>query len=104
MTRLITLALAGALLAGCDDNPIYLWYPDTAAPWETVDGTYWPDSSSISLLKSKTGFETVEECRKWARWWASKNKDDAFIRGSYICAIGPAHDQEHQGHYRLKVK
>jgi hypothetical protein len=64
------------------------WWPETAAPWETVDAFYYPNKSNLYLVQEQGGLESVDACRDWVRGAAFANGDPEMTRGDYECGIG----------------
>ena len=86
---LVGVLLGGWGLLGDPKNDVAnLFWPDTPAPWETVDAVYYPNRSDLSFYEREAGFENLDECRDWAVGLALQNSDDGMRVGDYECGFG----------------
>ena len=65
-----------------------LFWSESNAPWETVDAFYYPDASNLFIHEEMTGFESVDDCRRWARQMAWQDGDPEMRRSDYECGVG----------------
>ena len=78
-----------------------LFWPEDAAPWETVDVFYYPDARDPSRFETATGLASREQCRDWAYAAAARNRDPELAQGDYECGIGRVDKFESVTVYRL---
>lgn len=64
------------------------WWPESSAPWETVDAVYYPDKGNLMTSKGQAGLDDVQACRDWVRSEAYTNGDPTLERGDYECGLG----------------
>ena len=83
----VAAGIGGALYLGRDNAMNMIW-PNSAAPWETVDAFYYPDRSKLSGGESQLGLSSVESCRSWAHQTAATLGDPSLTRGYYECGVG----------------
>ena len=65
------------------------FWPDSAAPWESVDAFYYPDRSDLTESQAVRGLKDVDACRGAVNSMAYLANDPAISRGDYECGIGP---------------
>lgn len=80
------------------------FWPEAPAPWESVDGFYYPDSSNLLISESALGLANVEACRTWARASANRINDLAFDQSTYECGVGFKEFAGKLRIYRLTVR
>lgn len=105
MPFLIVLALALWALIGSPSRDIAnLFWSSSAAPWERIDGYYYPSRTNLSRHEVVRGFASVEDCRAWARMMARRNDDSSFSRSDYECGIGEISEMGGMQIYRITVR
>lgn len=86
---LVFVGLFGWVLLGEPTRDLAnLFWPDAPAPWETVDGVYYPDRYDLSFYEEKVGFADLEECRDWVASRAFSLGDRGIRLGDYECGFG----------------
>ncbi len=63
------------------------FWPEDAAPWETVDAFYYPNRNDLSDFRKVSGLQSVDECRDAVSSMAATYNDSSFTRGDYECGI-----------------
>lgn len=105
MPLLIAVALIAWVVFGNPKKNLAEWFwPQDAAPWESVDGFYYPDRNDLTQDVSSTGHQSVDECRAWVNDIAAGYNDPGLIRGDYECAVGKTRTIGDIGVYRLTVR
>jgi hypothetical protein len=90
MMKLLVPALIATWLAWGSlkqDAAKQLW-PDSAAPWETVDAIYYPSRNDLMVYRRMTDLASVDACRLWVRDIAASMGDPGISRGDYECGVG----------------
>ncbi len=64
------------------------FWPNSPAPWETVDAFYYPDRGDLLSYENARGFATLDECRDWVLSQARLNGDPRILNGDYECGFG----------------
>jgi hypothetical protein len=99
------LALVAWFLFGDPPKSVANWFwPNSAAPWETVDAFYYPDRSDLGSFQSRRGLNTVQECRDWVYSVAESRGDDYLTRGDYECGVDLLEIYRGLSVYRLTVR
>lgn len=80
------------------------FWPDEAAPWETVDAYYYPDRTDLTRHIATPGFSSVSKCQTWVHAEAAHRGDAGLTRGDYECGIGQAPSQYGLNVYRATVR
>jgi hypothetical protein len=82
MPLLIVLAAIAWIYFGEPSATLAHWFwPDSAAPWETVDAFYYPSRQDLSKFGMAERLESVMACQDWVLGRASMNGDPDLIRG-----------------------
>jgi len=63
-------------------------YPAENAPWETVDGYYFPDKLNPIVVRTVFGLKGVAECRAAMAQMARSYGQVGFFKDDYECAVG----------------
>lgn len=103
----ILLILVGAAwwFFGDPARDVAKWFwPEEAAPWETVDGYYYPDRTDLTRHVAHTGFSSVDDCRAWIYAEAERQKDAGLARGDYECGVGKMRSEYGLNVYRATVR
>ncbi len=74
-------------LSACSKPADWFW-PENAAPWESVDAYYYPDRNNLSIDSRAYDLKTIDECRDWVSMTAEKYNDANLDRGDYECGVG----------------
>ncbi len=86
------LILIGVILWAVFGSPkkdvANLIWPDSPAPWETVDAFYYPNRHNLSTFETVRGLASLDGCRAWVRGAAAVRGDHGVVRGDYECGIG----------------
>jgi len=102
--RLILMAIVGAgvwFSLGEPKKQVANWlYPDEAAPWEKVDGFFYPNKHDLS----DPSLATVAACRDWAAYQADEGGDAFSQRSDYECGVGKSEQWNDLHVYRLIAK
>jgi len=90
MMRVVLMIAAAFTLTGCNpkNEVASLFWPESPAPWETVDAYYYPDADRMWELERLEGFATVSACKVWAWDQAMVRGDTMMKRGAYECGFG----------------
>ncbi|RWF20532.1 hypothetical protein [Mesorhizobium sp.] len=64
------------------------WWPETSAPWETVDAFFYPDRNNLYLVQEQDGLKSLQACRDWVSAAAYANGDPTMSRSDYECGLG----------------
>jgi hypothetical protein len=80
------------------------FYEFEAAPWETVDAFFYPDSNDLTQYQKQTGFNSVDECRDWVFSMAQQINDASMLRSDYECGIEIIDQLYDLSIYRTTVK
>jgi hypothetical protein len=69
-----------------------LFWPQSEAPWESVDAFFYPDKGNRIEAKVQRGLDSVQACRQWV----DQQVATAAGRGAidYRCAVGADFDAE----------
>jgi hypothetical protein len=104
--RWIILVATGAwFLLGSPAKDVANWFwPESAAPWETVDAVYYPNRSDLGDFLSQRSLTSVQECRNWAYSIAASRGDPNLIRGDYECGVEQIDSFGGLSVYRLTVR
>lgn len=100
MRYLITL-LTVLIIGGCSIEDMF--FPETAAPWETVDAYYYPNKNDLTISIKSSGHPTVDDCRRWVEGQAKRDYDPKLLRSDYECGVGLVEYYGPVGIYRLTV-
>ena len=65
-----------------------LVWGETPAPWEAVDGVFYPARADLSQYVKVDGFRDLEACRQWVDGQARIHGDPSILLGDYECAFG----------------
>ncbi len=108
MLRALTILaiIAGAVwwALSISKNTLAGWFwPDDAAPWETVDAYFYPNRSDLTVHLERSGLASVTECRAWVQREAEKRQDAQMLRGDYECAVGRLQSSYGMNVYRLTI-
>src|SRR3990167_1073093 len=68
------------------------FWPEDAAPWETVDAFFYPNREDLALNDAVYGLSDLASCQRWARDQAMKYQDPLFQRTDYECGVGKVDD------------
>lgn len=74
------------------------------APWEEVDGFYYPDRSNLAVSRSAFDLSSLEACRSWAYSVAASEGDPNMLRGDYECGVGGMRSEYGFNVYRITVR
>lgn len=70
----------------------YAFWPNSPAPWEDIEGYYYPDRESqyhrFGRYTRREGFASVEDCRRWAMSLAERLDREQQRSAAYSCAWG----------------
>lgn len=90
MPWIVVAAIGLWFFFGTPAKTVADWFwPESAAPWETVDAFYYPNRSDLAGgFLSQTGLTSVEDCRAWVYSAAASNEDPNLVSGDYECGIG----------------
>lgn len=80
------------------------WWPEAAAPWETVDAFFYPDRNNLSLVDQQSGLASVDACRDWVNQAAYAHGDPDMQRSDWECGLGEPTDWNGLSVYRGTVK
>lgn len=65
------------------------WYwPNDAAPWESVDAFYYPNKADLGTVREQHGLADVQSCRDWVNAQAYADGDPTMTRSDYECGLG----------------
>lgn len=81
-----------------------LFWKEGPAPWETVDGFYYPDRDNLGQFETAKGFANLQGCRDWVSSRAAQFNDPALARGDYECGVGKPTPMGPLNLYRLTVR
>ncbi|WP_141245827.1 hypothetical protein [Mesorhizobium sp. WSM3862] len=70
------------------------WWPNDAAPWETVDAFYYPNVGDLSIVQQKHGLKDVQACRDWVSAAAYIARDPMMTHSDYECGLGKPKDYQ----------
>lgn len=105
---LIAIALIWLLFSTSKEEIANILYSSNAAPWETIDGFYYPNNADLTEDVRRYGFDTLEDCRDWVYDIADEYKDPDMTRSDYECAIGKIDNPRMQAYgvnvYRLTLR
>lgn len=68
------------------------FWPDSVAPWESVDGFFYPNRNNLAEHIEQFGLADVSACQTWARNQAIELRDPDMLGSDYECGIGNAED------------
>ena len=80
------------------------WWADRPAPWEQVDGYYYPDNSDLTVYSTASDLLSLQGCRDWAYSLAAMNNDPFMTRGDYECGAGKQESSFGMNVYRITVQ
>ncbi len=103
MFRIIfILALGAWIIAGDPQKNIAdtLW-ADSSAPWEKVDGFYYPAKDNHNQFERKLRMKSSKECKDWAIERATAHKDEKFAKSEFECKVGMS---DKTNKYRVVIK
>lgn len=101
---ILLLAASAWFFFGDPPRTIANWFwPDDAAPWETVDAFYYPSSADLSQHVERHGLANVQECRDWVQRTAYQHDDPGMVRSDYECGLGTPSDWNGLKVYRNTV-
>ena len=105
MTRGWPVLLLVLLLAYCSrDSFTATMWPGSPAPWEGVDGFFYPDRGNLTEHQSQYGLSSIDACRTWALSRAATIGDPTLRRSDYECGVGKTGSFGSVGVYRLTVR
>lgn len=64
-----------------------LWYPDTPAPWESVDLEFQPDSARPGQRIILQDLHTLQECRNQARLLMHQQTNEVRQLSTWNCLV-----------------
>lgn len=97
--------LIGWVVFGDPKNDIAnLFWPDSPAPWEDVDGVFYPDRYDLSVYEKADGFADLDSCRDWAENKSREMGDPNVAKGDYECGFGFIRDFSGLSVYRNTVR
>lgn len=79
------------------------FYPDSSAPWETVDAFYYPNKNDLTLHESALNLDDVQACRSWAYDRSAFHGDPTMMRSEYECGVGEPKSWNGLNVYRITV-
>lgn len=103
---LLPVLISNAFLAGCSPGQSVanaLW-PSSPAPWEDIDGFFYPDRNNLSSNLERRDLPSLEECRSWAASMAVAYGDPNQVQSDYECGIGRVGSFGGIGVYRLTIR
>ena len=99
------VAFGSWVLLGSPRQDVAGWvWPESPAPWESVDAFYYPNRNAPTVDKRQTNVGGLEACRSWARTAAAANNDPRLERGDYGCGVGLVRTAGQQRVYRLTLR
>ncbi len=81
------------------DTIARLFFMHSSAPWERVDGIFYPDRHNIKAFQKRENIPSLIECRRWAMRAASHSNDPNLRKSDYRCGIGTGDENG----YRLLI-
>ena len=88
MRWIVILVIGAWFLFGTPAKKVANWFwPDGAAPWETVDAFYYPNRSDLRDFLSRRGLNSVQACRDWVYSIAASRDDPNLVLGDYECGV-----------------
>ncbi len=63
-----------------------LLWGDNPAPWERVDGVFYPNRAVPMRVESAPGFRTVQDCRDWAE--RAARRAPSPTSSTFECQVG----------------
>ena len=97
--------LIGWVVLGDPKNDVANWiWPNTPAPWEEVDGVFYPDRNDLSVYEKIDGFADLDACRVWAENKGRGIGDPNIAVGDYECGFGFIRDFSGLKVYRNTVR
>jgi len=83
-----------------NDIANFIW-TNSSAPWEKVDGYYYPDKNTTIGMEKKEAVGDSDDCKDWAELNAKAHQDKEFNRGKYQCGVGQVKNPDGTLAYRL---
>lgn len=85
---LIVLVIGWFLLGNPSKDFANWFWPNDAAPWETVDAFFYPDRGDLLKFITQRDFGDLEACRDWVSAQAIAHNDPMMDRADYECGVG----------------
>lgn len=105
MRWVVILAIGAWFLFGTPSKNVANWFwPDSAAPWETVDAFYYPNRFDLGSFLSQRNLQSVQECRDWVLSIATSRGDPNLTVGDYECGVEQIDSFGGLSVYRLTVR
>lgn len=65
-----------------------LFWVDGPAPWEHVDGYFYPDKNDKSKKEIVRKIGGLQECKEWGEAKSNSIGDPLQVRSTYECGVG----------------
>lgn len=102
---IIVILLVVWAIFGTPLKDVANWFwPESAAPWESVDAYYYPDRYDLSKELSASDVGGLGDCRAWVDYQARLKDDPGILRGDYECGVGEVENLGDLRVYRITIR